>query len=634
MPLWKIKDKLYQKDPKEEDLFLHEVSKYNPASQTGESKNSPEFDDAWKQEEEKLGTREKKILKRALWILGIVLGIVLLTVIGFEIRRFVFNTDEVVVSIKGPAQASSGHLIIYEFDYKNSTWIGIQNAVLKVTYPEDFQPEQSAGFSADSPTSGSFKLGDLKKGETGKVILSGRAYSPKGALIYLNADLVYSPAGFSVQYEAKNQLGINIISAPLVLEVQAPQNIGTGDKVDYLASFRNDGTETIDSLRLKMDYPDSFSFSSGDPKPSEGNNIWYLGSLAPGQSGKITASGTLNGNRDEIKSVKAEIGLNQSGQFVSMSEENADTKISASPLEIMQTVNGQSSLTANAGDFLKFDLSYKNAGSIGLSNVIIKEKLESPVLDYSTLALTGGSFDIGSHTITWKASDIANLRKLESGIGGEIGFSIKVKNILPVAGPNDKNFVISSSATIDSPDIPTPISLNKIITSNRMDMKVNSDLTLVTKGFYTDPNISNSGPTPPKVGQATTYTIHWLLTNAGNDIKGTQVAAYLPTGATATGKIYPPDARFTYDERSNSVSWDVGNVSAGAGILSAPLEVSFQVEIKPSPDLVGQEAGLINESTVSATDQFTGENLKATAPERTTNLPEDSSQLAKNRVVN
>jgi hypothetical protein len=426
---------------------------------------------------------------------------------------------------------------------------------------------------------------------------------------------------------------VSVISAPVTLEVMAPQNISNNDEVNYLITYKNEGVENLENIRVRVDYPEGFIFSSSNPKSFEGNNIWYVGSLSGGQSGKIVVAGKLGGSRDEIKIAKITIGANNNGEFISYNEEDARTKIISSSLAITQTVNDLNSLNVNAGDNLRFKINYRNDGALGLRDVIVTEHIDSAVLDYTTLDTGGGAYDANSKTITWKASDHKELKNLASGQSGTISFSIAVKGVIPVANANDKNFIISGLAKIDSPDIPTPISMNKIISSNEMNIKLNSKLILSVKGYYNDANIPNSGPIPPKVSEESTYTMHFIASNVSNDIEGAKVEVVLPTSVSMTGKIFPEGSPLSYNERTNSVVWTIGNLPAGAGIVSPAKEVAFQIKIKPSIDQVGNEAPLLKESTFSARDLFTGESISVTVAEKNTHLSEDGA-LAGYKVVN
>ncbi|MDO9231041.1 MAG: hypothetical protein Q7U36_00985 [bacterium] len=632
MSLQDIKNNLYKKEAPE-NLSEHEISQYDPslAKDTGEMNKGEK--DLWAKKTG-LDKTEKKAIKKGVIAFGIVMGIIIAIAIFALIRQMLFQSGNSTVEISGPTQVNSGKLLTYEINYKNNNRLNIKNAVLRVSYPENFKPENNPDFKIESLTSGSFDIGTIKGKTQGKIVLNGKAYSPKGALIYLKAALSYNPAGYSSQFQANQQLGINVNSAPITLELLAPQNVSSGDAIDYQINYRNDGGETMNNLVVKIEYPDQFTFSSSSPKTSRENNVWDIGSLSAGQSGKIVVSGKLEGERDNIKKVKASIGVSQQNEFVAYNSESTDTKMVFSPLLIAQAVNGKENINVNAGDTLGFEIVYKNNGSLGLRDVIITEKIDSSVLDYSSLKLKNGSFDVDSKTITWKASDIKELASLGANQSGKISFSIKITDTLPIGEEKDKNFVISSVAKIDSPDVPTPISMNKIISSNTINMKVNSRVAVDVKGYYTDQSIQNFGPIPPKVGQETTYTIHWKVFNISNDVSGAKVFAVLPTNAQMTGKIFPEDANLEYNSRTNEMVWTIGNMKSGTGLLFPSPEVAFQVKIKPSPDQVGRDVGILGKTTISAKDLFTEDNLVGTAGEKTTNLLEDNSVANGIRVVN
>lgn len=635
MSLREIKNELYQKEP-DKEVFRHEKSEYNSDSIIFNSSKKAELPkDDWLENEETISGGDRKNIKTGAWILGGLLLVIFLVVGFYKIKQSFFSSNNVVITLTGPLEVKSGNLVAYEIKYKNANTADLKNVVLKLSYPEDFKPEGNAQFKNEGTMASTAKLADIKGGGEGAIIFNGRTYSPKGNLIKIKAELAYMPSTASATFMVSDQLAIGVASVPLSLEVLAPQSISTGDQVNYLITYRNNGTEILENIRLKIDYPERFTFASADPRAFEGNNIWYLGSLPGGQIGKIIVVGKLEGNRDEMKIAKIAIGTNDSnGQFIKNNEETIRTKIASSPLAITQTVNGLKNSNINAGDNLQFELSYKNEGTVGLRDVIITEQLESLILDYETLSVVGGAYDTSNKTITWKASDYPELKNLAPGQSGKISFSVKVKGMIPVASANDKNFVISSLAKIDSPDIPTPISTNKIISSNKMDLKLNSKLLLNINGFYNDTNIANSGPIPPKVGQETTYTIHFAIANVSNDIENAKVETILPTSVVMTGKIFPEGSPLQYNERTNSITWNVGKVIAGMGIISARNEISFQVKIKPSPDQAGDEAPLLNATTFSAKDLFTGENISAIVSGKSTRLLEDSALGNNFKVTN
>jgi hypothetical protein len=624
MSLREINNELYKKEP-DSEFLQHEKSEFNPKSIVfTSSKNTSETKDEWMEKKDGIGKESQKTIKIGAIILGALLLVVALVVGFYKIKQSFFVSERMAISIDGPKEIKSGNLSTYEIRYKNDNRADLKNVQLKLSYPEDFKPEGNADFNPEGAVSGVFKLGDVSDNDEKKVVFNGRAYSPKGNLIKIKAEISYTPSTISSVFVASDQVLVSVISAPITLEVMAPQNISSNDELNYLITYKNEGAENLENIRVKVGYPERFVFSSANPNAFEGNNIWYVGNLTSGQSGKIVVTGKLEGNRDEVKTARVIIGANNNGEFVNYNEEDVQTKIISSPLAITQTVNDLHSINANAGDSLRFEIKYKNEGTLGLRDVIVTERIDSPVLDYSTLDTLGGSYDVNTKTITWKASDYDELKNLAPGQGGTIKFSVKVKNVIPVANANDKNFIISSLAKIDSPDIPTPISMNKIISGNKMDIKLNSKLVLAVNGYYNDHKIPNSGPIPPRVGEETTYTMHFIASNISNDIEGAKVEAVLPTSVTMTDKIFPEGSPLAYNERTNSVVWTIGNLSAGTGVGSLGKEVAFQVKIKPSPNQAGDEAPLLKESIFSAKDLFTGENISAKIGDKSTRLMEDS----------
>jgi uncharacterized repeat protein (TIGR01451 family) len=627
MSLSEIKSKLYKKnlDP---DLIAHDKSEFDPKNEEADLDKwkKSEENDVWKEEAQIPGENKKKAFKITMIAISCVVAIAVILVAVYYVRNSLFNENNLVITMTGPTEARSGKPLTYEITYENKNIVSLGEAELRIIHPEDFKPDQSVSYQEESPTVSLIKIGKIDGKSGGKIIYGGKTYAPKGTLAYLKTELSYKPSNFNSTFVSKQQLGINVTSTPMTIEVQAPQDLADGDALDYQISYKNVGADDFENVRVKVDFPSGFIFSKSDPNPSEGSSVWYIGHLSAGESGKIVISGKLQGDRGNIKNFKAYIGAINQGQFESYNEETAATKIASSPLSISQIVNDSAVYYPNAGETLRFEIRYKNIGDLGLKNLIVTDKLDSPILDYGTVKFEGGgAYDTENQVFIWKSSDHAELADLEPGKEGGIRFTIKVKDLIPINTANDKNFVASSIAKIDSPDIPTPINMNKIVAGNRLDMKLNSKLLLDTTAFYADSSIGNSGPIPPAVGQETTYTIHLKAGNVSNDVTDAKVEIVLPTGVVATGKIFPTDAPVTYDERANRVVWSIGTIKAGEGILSPLREADFQLKVKPSPDQVGQSIDILKETVFSAKDSFTGENLLVKNANKTILIKEDNT---------
>jgi hypothetical protein len=98
----------------------------------------------------------------------------------------------------------------------------------------------------------------------------------------------------------------------------------------------------------------------------------------------------------------------------------------------------------------------------------------------------------------------------------------------------------------------------------------------------------------------TTYTVTWTVTNPLNNLTGATVVATLPPYMKWLNNVSPDSEKVSYDSNTNQITWNVGNVSSGAGSISPAREVSFQVSILPSVSQIGSTPDLIEQATVSS----------------------------------
>jgi len=148
-------------------------------------------------------------------------------------------------------------------------------------------------------------------------------------------------------------------------------------------------------------------------------------------------------------------------------------------------------------------------------------------------------------------------------------------------------------------------SQDDVLFSDSRKIKITSDPQLFAKALYYIGPFKNSGPVPPKAEQETTYTVTWTVTNPMNNISGAVVQASLPPYVKWLSEIDPGQEKINYDENTRMVTWNVGNVSAGAGTTASAKEASFKVSFLPSIDQAGQIPNIVNAATITAKDNFT-----------------------------
>ena len=327
MSLYDIKNKLYKRE-KDENLSRLGQTGFDPRFASMDvAKKSFSKEDAWVTEAEQTRLARRKIWKTGFFIAGGLVLFIVLLVGFFKFRQASFSQDRVTATISGPQEAMSGKSLTYAIKYKNDNRSALKNAVLKISLPKNFIPENNPGFNSEGASSMVFNMGDIAGRQEGSVDFNGKIFSPKGALVYLKTEISYTPASLGGQFMAQNQLSVSVQSSSVKLEINAPQNLANGDAIYYQINYQNDGEKEMSWMKVKMEYPEGFVFSKADPLNSEGNNFWRIETLAPGQGGKIVISGKLSGERGYVRTAKAYIGIADGEDFVIYDEESAATEI-------------------------------------------------------------------------------------------------------------------------------------------------------------------------------------------------------------------------------------------------------------------------------------------------------------------
>ena len=621
MELKKLKKKLYSREPLEEREYYPE--EFIPGKEPEEIKL-----EEWEKTEKP--STFKKAKRKMFWGIFIVLFLLIILIAGgafFYQFYFSFDKSQVKVSISGPLNALSGDEVTYLIKCENRSKVDLTNAKLYFWFPENSLPLDK---------NGNLRIIDLKnisKNSQKQLEFKAKIFGSKGEKKIAKAKLIYKPLHISSLFENEAKFETSIIEVPLILDFDLPEKIVSGQEIKFSLEYINQSQVSFDHLEIKIIYPSGFHFKSSAPLPSEGDNIWKIGDLNANESGKIFVQGTIEGNINEPKPFQAKIGKEKEGKFIVYSQNTESSIISLPPLLVKQFVNDKEEYIAEEGEKINYRIEYKNTCDIGIKNVIITCKLKGEALDFSSLELENGSFLEETHTITWRASDIPDLELLTPGKSGKIEFSIKIKKPLPIFSYNDRNFKVVSIVKIDTLSPPLVLSNLQIGSENEIVTKIKTKLVLEAKGYFRNSPISNTGPIPPKVGEKTTYTIVWQVLNSSNDLTETKVETKLPSYIKWEGKVEPNNQDVRYDPVTRKVTWYIGYLPAGTGIISPVRQVAFQIGFIPSLYQVGDLVKLIEKSKATGKDYFVNEKIQVEDEEIYTDLPDDDTISRRDGIV-
>ncbi len=512
-------------------------------------------------------------------------------------RKNIYSKEELKLEIFGPREAALGQEVEYVVKYKNNGDFRLENPSLVFTAP-DFSIKDDKIFAKevlDAEKLGGAIYPGEEKSYTFKFRVAGKAGEAKIA----KASVSYQPKNLSARYESSTTFTTIMKEAPLDLEMDLSSTVEADKSFHLKINYFSNVDWLLTDLRVSVDYPAGYSFSQSSPKSFD-KNEWVIPVLNKNQSGTIDIVGQLSGSLDEGKVFRARIGMWKDGQYIQLREIEKGTRIVKPTVALRQTINGDANYTAKPGEWLHYEVYYKNVSDKELYNLVLVDSLEGDLFDLTTIKSETGSFRPGDNSLVFDWKQNLPLAYLPLASEGKVEFWIKLKDDLSrLSRPELTNKVMIGPARED------------------FTTKISSKLEVVQRVFYNDEVFGNTGPLPPQAGAVTTYTVTWQAKNYYSNVKGVVARAILPPEAQfVPGKIFPEiqAAALTYDEATREIVWSIGNMSAGQGLVSNPLNVSFQIAVSPMSSQIGGTAGIIGQAVIKGSDEWTEAMLESSAP--------------------
>ncbi|HUC01755.1 MAG TPA: hypothetical protein VMA75_02520 [Candidatus Paceibacterota bacterium] len=547
-------------------------------------------------------------------------------------------TPNVVITFSNPGPATVGVPFPIVVSVSNESKRMIQNAQLNVSLPNGLS---FASGTTATETVGSVSSGTVNPPVTLWLVATGNAGTP-GTTQTVNTTLTYQTAETgTANFESDADTSVAIGTQPaLSFSYNAPTSIFSGQNFDVTVNYQNNTPESLQGITLQMEYPPAFHFvSSSTTAPTDaGDDTWNLGALGANATGTLTITGNIVGPAQAQYQMTGTIGATFSGQDYPAYTAPISFAVTPSPLSLTLTLNNTSTYIAKPSDSLNYVLTYTNNSNITFQTVNITAVLTGQMFNFATLQ-TNGSFNSKSDTVTWQAANTPGLAALAPGQSGSVRFTVNTLAAFPAALVSEgyKDYTLGVTAQAQSPTVPPNTAGANTTSVTTLTSKVGGQMTLAANGYAKEITsaITNTGPYPPTVDQPTEYTIHWNLANYSTDMENVTVSAYLQSGTTFTGVATSTVASstFTYNAGTGQVTWTIPYVPATAGVVGGPVQEIFQVSNTPAVNQVGQSPTLVGQTTLTATDEWTGSTVQATGGAITTRLPNDPSVSGQLGVV-
>lgn len=559
--------------------------------------------------------------RRSLLFGGGVVALALIALIVFVVGFSGRGQGNVLISIEGPDVLYRGVPFDVTIGVSNQQEAILRAATLSLTLPEGLV---AIGGVGDRGALISESLGDIGSGVLTQKVFKVLPVGDVQSVLAMTATVSYGTGGRG-RFEASESRDITIEKPALTLEVKQLDKVLSGSTFTADIDYENVSGFDFPDVLIEAKYPSVFKFKSASLSPDGDNNRWRLGELKSGSKGSLSITGSIDGPDEARYGIPISLIATFGNEEYPLIEKSVDVALAPSPIAISASVNGATEYVARIGDQLVYTVTYKNTSGIALADVVVRAALSGELFDKSTIA-TDGQLDATGMTVVWNASNVPGLRLLEPGAVGTVSVAVKLLPSFPIRRMNDKNYTVRCAVTIDSPSVPFYLTAAKTSATMNFDTKVGGLVTADAMALYRDARSGfvNLGTLPPKVGQPTEYTLHWVVKNYSTDVKDVSLSAFLAPGVEWTGQVKANSTAVpVWNERTREITWTIDRILATKGVIGDPTEAVFQVRATPTFEQVGKAEPLMSETRLSATDEFTGGTLELLDSALSTALPDD-----------
>lgn len=529
------------------------------------------------------------------------------------------SVDKVALDIQGPTTIAGGDTVPFLITITNKNSAPIERATIDITFPSGTRDARNV--LAPYPRY-SENLGTIASGATVTRSIKAVLFGGVGQVLALPVSLSYGSPGSNSVFAKKLSYALAISSAPLSVSVDSFAETVSGKPITFTLTARSNATVPISNVVLAGAFPFGFSPTSSSLPLNNAN--FLLGTLAPGESKTVTLTGTLTGQDREQRVFHFSIGTadvsNKQALAVTYMTQDATVSIAAPFITAVLAFNGDTSdiIVIPPRSLQSVTLSYRNTLPTIVADASVVVSISGSAIDYDSIRSDRGFYNSADHTIVFSKDtdpELASFAPGASGLGA-FSFSTLPASSLPQA-PTVQFAITVSGTRVGQSNVPenTSSSVTKTV-------KVATEVAFATYALHTSGPWSESGPIPPRADQATTYAIAWEAVNRASAVADATVSATLPSYVSYVG-ITTGAGSFSYNEKSRTVSWTIGDLAQGASAKGF-----FKVSIIPSTSQRGNAPPMTSEASFSGYDRFAGVRISATADPVTTETARDPGYVS------
>ncbi|HBA46177.1 hypothetical protein A2W67_00415 [Candidatus Nomurabacteria bacterium RIFCSPLOWO2_02_40_28] len=535
------------------------------------------------------------------------------------------SNDNIDISILGNTFTAGGEELPLVIGISNKNTSSLDLVDLVVEYPKGGISDASAEKERLRQSLGTIPSGAVRN-ENIKVVLFGQ----QGSIIPVKISIEYRVEGSNAIFVKEKNYEVSINSTPINLSVEAPRTISPNQEIVLNVKATLNATRETSKVLLKLDYPVGFQFIKAVSMPALGNNVWDLGSLAPGVERGISITGKMLDVFDgEEKTFKISSGSQSSTDKsvinVVFNSIVHTVTIKKPFIEAKIFINGISDrqYATDSKTVVHAQIHWTNNLDTKVNDLVIKAKISGNAVNRKTVNAGQGFYDSSQDVVTWDKNSVKSLKDVNPGDSGSVDFSFSPLSLFSGSGGILNEPSINIEVSIKGKQALEGYATEDLSNSDSTVIKIISDVGFAAKAFYYSGAFTNTGPIPPQVEKATSYTIVWSLSNTSNNVSKASIRSNIPPWVRFVGSFAPAGEDLTYNSSTKEIIWNVDKIPKGTSITEVSREVAFQIALTPSLSQVGNTPVIINEAVLTGHDDFANVDVRVNKASLNTILNND-----------
>lgn len=513
------------------------------------------------------------------------------------------SSKKIDLEVLGNSFVSGGENAIFDIVIVNKNSVNLELASLLVKYDK--------GVGTKVPASDRIQIGSILSGETKRLPYELPIIGQEGDIKDIVFDLEYHVPGSNALFVKTINTQITLRTSILDINIDAPNFSGPNQPFSIKLSLDPNGASTLKNMALRVEYPTGFTYKGASIEPFSHNNLWYFGDISNLTDQTVTINGQITGFTDEERVFRIYAGeLDKSTNDISpIYVSKIRSVILNNPFLSAKINETEDIVPIQTAKSVPVVISWQNNTDSSIRDIEILATLGGPALDLNNVQPSdNGQFYPDQSVIVWDSSTNNSLSLVNSGEAGSVSFSFVPKAPALISSPNKE---VSVSLSIRGVPLDSTSEVKEVVSIDSKIYRLGTSVSLDQSALFSAGPLVNIGTLQPKIGQKSSYTVLWVISNTDSLVTGAQVKATLNRNFEWLDESSPISENITYNPSSREIIWNIGSLEKNPA-PNIRRQVYFKVGLNPNNSQLGEIPTVFDRSIFFGKDTNTGSQINVT----------------------